>query len=102
MERARTLAPYDYVINHDRICKFRDKHFAEEKPPYTPSSIDFPHVTADMELWLEREFPKKDRPKCLVLYGPSRTGKTEWARALGHILAKQRSDETGVECPPRK
>ncbi|KAG1761536.1 hypothetical protein EV702DRAFT_984711, partial [Suillus placidus] len=89
MERARTLAPYDYTINHDRVCKYRDKFFPEPKAIYTPDSIDFPHVTAEMEDWLENQFTKRDRPKCLVLFGPSRTGKTQWARALNHIIAAQ-------------
>ncbi|KAG1827742.1 hypothetical protein DFJ58DRAFT_738177 [Suillus subalutaceus] len=74
MERARALAPYDYTINHDRII-----------------SIGIP----EMEEWVETQFHNRDRPKCLVLYGPSRTGKTQWARALNHIIARQE----GVDDP---
>jgi hypothetical protein len=36
-----------------------------------------------MRQWVEQELPKTDRPKTLVVWGPSRTGKTSWARSLG-------------------
>jgi replication-associated recombination protein RarA len=42
-----------------------------------------------MERWVATEFVKKDRPKTLVLWGPSKLGKTEWARALNHIIAER-------------
>lgn len=86
-ERAKVYSPYDYVVNHEKLVKYADKHWPEEKPVYIPDSIDFPHVTAAMRRWIEQEFPKRDRPKTLVLWGKSRTGKTQWARALNHILA---------------
>ena len=36
-----------------------------------------------MRDWVATELPKSDRPKTLVVWGPSRTGKTNWARSLG-------------------
>lgn len=37
-----------------------------------------------MKDWVTTELPKTDRPKTLVIWGPSRTGKTSWARSLGN------------------
>ena len=49
---------------------------------YSPESFKF--TTAEMKQWVEEELPKRwNRPKTLILWGPSRTGKTEWARSLG-------------------
>jgi len=36
--------------------------------------------------WLEKEFTKKERCRCLVLVGPTKLGKTAWARSLGHHM----------------
>jgi len=89
MERARALGPYDYVINHDKLRSYAEKHWPEAKPLYTPDTTAFTRVLPVMERWLDEEFTKKERPKTLVLWGPSRTGKTQWARALNHILAQR-------------
>jgi len=37
--------------------------------------------------WLKEEYTKTERAKCLILVGPSRLGKTAWARSVGkHIF----------------
>jgi len=36
--------------------------------------------------WLGTESQKVERARCLVLVGPTRLGKTAWARSLGHHL----------------
>jgi len=63
---------------------FTDKHFASPKVEYSPTHTEFIHVSQQMRDWVEHELPKSDRPKILVIWGPSRTGKTNWARSLGH------------------
>ena len=35
-----------------------------------------------LKRWREEELPKKERGRCLVLVGPTRLGKTQWARHL--------------------
>lgn len=40
-------------------------------------------VPAEMQAWAEGERFGADRPLSLVVVGPSRLGKTEWARSLG-------------------
>lgn len=36
--------------------------------------------------WLEHEFTKVERARCLVLVGPTKLGKTSWARSMGHHM----------------
>ncbi|KAF8238220.1 hypothetical protein L208DRAFT_1375269 [Tricholoma matsutake] len=41
----------------------------------------------EMKQWVEEEFPKRgDRPKALILWGPTWMGKMEWARSLWNHL----------------
>jgi len=60
----------------------------EEFPVYTPPEWCNKAWSLPRELidWKSNEFNKKDRPKCLVLVGPSRLGKTQWARSLGRHM----------------
>lgn len=39
-------------------------------------------VPAQINDWVENEFPKKSRARCLFVIGPSKLGKTHWARQL--------------------
>lgn len=75
--------PKSYVIFHDRIEAYADKFFPKLPEAYAPPQQDFVRVPLPMRQWVEEELPKRDRPKTLVVYGPSRTGKTSWARSLG-------------------
>lgn len=51
-----------------------------EKPDKVKGAWILPQALID---WVNIESIKTDRPKCLVLVGPSRLGKTQWARSLG-------------------
>lgn len=50
------------------------------KPSWCTGAWVLPTALSD---WVNTESIKTDRPKCLVLVGPSRLGKTQWARSLG-------------------
>lgn len=39
-----------------------------------------------LESWIREEFPKQERARCLILIGPTRLGKTAWARSLGRHM----------------
>ncbi|EGO20879.1 hypothetical protein SERLADRAFT_441268 [Serpula lacrymans var. lacrymans S7.9] len=82
-ERVQTFGPYDWVVNHDKIINYADKHWPVEPEQYVSEFTEFPHLTEEMRDWVTNEMPKRDRPKSLVVWGPTRTGKTEWARSLG-------------------
>lgn len=39
-------------------------------------------MPVELQNWLETEFVKKSRARCLFLIGPSKLGKTHWARSI--------------------
>jgi hypothetical protein len=74
--------PRTYVIYYDKINAYADKIFAPVVPTYTPPFINFNCVPQQLLDWVTTEFTKMDHPKSLVVWGPTRTGKTSWARSL--------------------
>lgn len=83
--------PRDYILNHERLEYFANKHFQHEIEMYTPQRMDF-KPNAELIDWYVQNFygPRQERPKSLILIGPSRIGKTSWARSLGnHIYWNQ-------------
>jgi len=69
---------------NENITKYADKTWPTPKEDFTPEYTEFFRVPQEMKDWVNTELPKKNRPKCLVIWGPSRTGKSSWARSLGH------------------
>lgn len=63
--------------------EYAEAHFGEDVHEYVPRFLEFPHLPEAVHQWVREEFPKRDRPKGLILWGPTRTGKTAWARSLG-------------------
>jgi Geminivirus rep protein central domain len=80
----KSADPKNYVLHYENLEYFADKHYAPPKTEYTPEYNDFIRVPQEMRDWVASELPKKNRPKNLVIWGPSRTGKTSWARSLGN------------------
>lgn len=76
----------DYVLQYDRITAFADKHFKQSVSTPTYSLNDFLYVPNIMTDWARDNLfsPKNlgERRKTLILVGPSRLGKTCWARSL--------------------
>lgn len=83
--RAKANAPFEYANNYGRLREYADAHYKEPIELYKPLYTEFPGITEAMRRWIEDEMPKKDRPKTLVLMGPTRLGKTMWARSLGEF-----------------
>lgn len=81
LARVKSRYPRDFVLQWDRLNSFADANFKTVVPPYVPQFTDF-KVPLDLEYWADWSM-KEDRPPTLHLFGPSRTGKTEWARSLG-------------------
>lgn len=81
----RTMAPRDYVIYFETLERFAERHYRPDSPPYEspaftirdPGRLD----AAILELRLGER--GGGRPKSIILSGPTRTGKTVWARSLG-------------------
>lgn len=77
------LSPRDYVLQHEKLEYFAAKHYRKEVPVYTPTFQQF-NVPSEILAWLQDEFSSdKQRKKSLILIGPSKIGKTQWARSLG-------------------
>ena len=88
MEAVLEEHPRDYVINLEKVEYFANKHFKKETPQYQSkyTAEDFEVSCPHMKMWADQIGRNLDRPFTLILCGPSRTGKTQWARSLGpHI-----------------
>lgn len=85
-------APRDFVLNHDKIVAAAEALFKEEDTitPYVPAHPreSFTKVPQELDDWVRcnLDCPQPERPRCLVLVGPSRLGKTEWARSIGRHM----------------
>lgn len=84
----RDRAPRDYVLYFDAIERFADRHYATAPPDYhSPShTAVLPDAIHD---WLQQsrigDGGGNGRMKSLILWGPTRTGKTVWSRSLGML-----------------
>lgn len=87
----RENAPRDYVLYFDALERFAERHFAKTPDPY-----ESPHFTTvgydRVSDWVEQSGINESttqfggRRKSLILWGPTRTGKTVWARSLGRYV----------------
>jgi len=91
-ELVHELDPKAAACSFPQLQKYCDFKFAYHPPEYeTPAGAHFIGAESDgRDRWLEQSGigsgETRGRVKSLVLYGPSRTGKTSWARSLGkHI-----------------
>lgn len=83
MNAVREHQPRDYVLNHEKLEYFAMKHFKQAKEDYVSLYTTF-KLHPVIQTWLNEEFNSdKRRKKSLVIIGPSKLGKTEWARSLG-------------------
>lgn len=81
-------APRDYIMYFDAIERFADRKYAPEPAPY--HSPPFETIGRErVSGWLEQSRIGEqcgERRKSLVLWGPTRTGKTVFARSLGRYV----------------
>ena len=89
MEKAKAIMPRDYILNHEKLEYFCAKNFKPVVKPFESKYNDWA-ICETMKNWVKNELNNKDRAKCLILWGDSRTGKTQWARSLGkHMYFRQ-------------
>jgi hypothetical protein len=81
----------DYVLWYDKLVSNLKQHYKnvnQSKYARTgyyvaPKVFTNPfYITIEMATWLEEQFILSHRSKMLMLIGPSRIGKTAWARSL--------------------
>ncbi|KAI5981150.1 hypothetical protein F5J12DRAFT_908511 [Pisolithus orientalis] len=66
------------------ICSATTRDNFEDS--YESKWMEFPRLPAVLAEWVSGEMKNPDHLKTLCVWGPSQTGKTEWARSLGlHI-----------------
>lgn len=77
-----------YAANHYINIKSLAYDQYKQKTVYEPTYLLFNNVPVRMLSWVDCYLKLKtvDRPLSLILIGPSRTGKTEWARSLGRHM----------------
>nr|QCT23842.1 AC1 [Sweet potato leaf curl Hubei virus] len=84
----RELAPRDFTLQYHNLSSNYERIFAPPTQPYvhpfSSSAFVLPSVLLD---WANNNVgcsaAGPDRPMSLILEGPSRVGKTVWARSLG-------------------
>ncbi|ALE29576.1 replication associated protein [Lake Sarah-associated circular virus-2] len=79
---ALEISPRDYYLNQERLEYMARKLFKPVVPTYVPQWVDF-NIPQELSDWIDQRHEVCYRPQSLILYGASRTGKTEWARSLG-------------------
>ena len=87
--------PRDYVLHLERLNEFCRHRFGNSIQNYEGRFGRF-NITDPMKGWVENELGNNDRPKSLWLVGPSRIGKTEWARSLGNHIYWNGSIDLGT------
>ncbi|QCX35071.1 replication-associated protein [Blackfly genomovirus 8] len=81
------LDPRSLVVNYIAITKYADDKYRPRDEPYSPPTLawdDF--AVSSLQEWVQLNvhgWEAGTRKRSLILYGPSRTGKTMWARSHG-------------------
>ncbi|QCO93519.1 replication-associated protein [Gopherus associated circular DNA virus 5] len=89
MSALRERHPYEFFTRGSAIrtqVESVKRHRWVYEPDYAPDSFQLPGAVQD---WLDTEFAEEEReprPRSLMLVGPSKTGKTAWARSLGRHM----------------
>lgn len=80
MQLISEISPRDFILNNQRIRDYCDWKFKPVQEEYVPKFTNF--IMPDIvQVWKDQL--NIDRPKSLIIWGPSRLGKTELARSLG-------------------
>lgn len=80
----RTAMPSEYCRG---FCNIRASLQYKIKRPVYNRQLEYGwKLPNGITRWLGEESHKMERARCLVVVGPTRLGKTAWARSLGHHL----------------
>lgn len=69
--------------NYNSVTSTLNFRFPTEKKRFVYEPKWAWRLPAAMRDWVATEFVKRERAKCLIVVGPTRLGKTNWARSLG-------------------
>jgi Geminivirus rep protein central domain len=86
LKSAMEHAPRDTVLHFQSLQSFADWKYRDNPEDYSSCEMtchceEYPQLTE----WVQTNLhsPVQGRPKSLIIWGPSLTGKTLWARSLG-------------------
>ncbi len=90
----RDGAPRSFIIYHQQLERYAAKFFSVQPDPYR--SPAFSDLSRDrLECWTNQATiglnGSGHRRRSLILWGPTRTGKTVWARSLGQYVTNPNS-----------
>lgn len=88
-ETCRRLAPKYYVLYRAQLERYCVSAYHQSGPTYSSPRISLQDPPAELAEWVEQsELGQRSgaRKKSLILWGPTRTGKTLWARSLGRYV----------------
>lgn len=86
MKRVLTTYPKEYALRYQSLEYMAERHFKKSRTTYVSEFHSF-ILPSSIETWITEEFNgTHPRRKSLILESPSRYGKTEWARSLGHHM----------------
>lgn len=91
----RTKYPRDYVLALDKLQAFCEHRFGHRAEEYVGRFSRF-RENDSLKGWRDSELGSTDRPKALWITGPSRLGKTEWARSLGRHMYFNGAFDLGI------
>lgn len=86
-EAVKRIDPRSWGNNGDRIRSNLRYEFKRKFEPYHEDWMDHTemkdaYTPPEVQEWLDTEYVKKSRAKCLFLIGESQLGKTHWARSI--------------------
>nr|QNG62400.1 putative Rep [Tomato apical leaf curl virus] len=86
--RCQREQPYTYATQLRNLEYMANKKWPKPSANFTPKFSIFNGVPEPIKNWVEQNIcvdpeNKPDRPLTLIVEGPTRTGKTAWARSLG-------------------
>ncbi|DBA06670.1 TPA_asm: Rep [Welwitschia mirabilis associated geminivirus A] len=79
LELTLQMQPFHAANNWERLKAFAADRWPKPPQQYEAKFHTFGNLPEPLQRWLRQS----TRPKSLILEGPSRTGKTEWARSIG-------------------
>lgn len=89
MDRLRDQYPEDYVKRYFDLFAFAQHHWSRPDSYVAEwPTAAYIRIPAAIHEWIGASFddPRPPRPKTLMVVGPTRIGKTEWARSLGRHI----------------
>ncbi len=91
LSKVKSTMAFTYFTQYDRLLQSANAEFKAATREYVDPYPNHPWLLPGaVKKWLREEFNKPERAKALCLVGPSRFGKTTWARSLGkHIFWRQ-------------